>query len=164
MIAVIAAYAKNRVIGNKGRIPWDIPDDRRRFREITTGSVVVMGRKTYEEIGRPLPDRICVVISSNPEYKAEGCLTAASLCAALKILKENERYKKLDIYICGGAQIYKESVNMADKLYLSVIDSEYEGDVYFPEFDAGQFECVYSERVEGNNPYTFYELSRKKLS
>lgn len=161
MIAVIAAYAKNKIIGNKGKIPWDIPSDRRRFREITTGSVIIMGRKTYEEIGRPLPDRICVVITSNPYYKADGCIMAPSLEEAVAMIQNDARYNNIDIYICGGAQIYKESVDIADKLYLSVIDAEYEGDVYFPEYDMKQFECIYSERVEGKNAYTFYEYIRK---
>lgn len=161
MIAVIAAYAKNKIIGNKGKIPWDIPSDRRRFREITTGSVIIMGRKTYEEIGRPLPDRICVVITSNPYYKADGCIMAPSLEEAVAMIQNDARYNNIDIYICGGAQVYKEAVDMADKLYLSVIDAEYEGDVYFPEYDMEQFECIYSERVEGKNAYTFYEYIRK---
>lgn len=161
MIAVIAAYAKNKIIGNKGKIPWDIPSDRRRFREITTGSVIIMGRKTYEEIGRPLPDRICVVITSNPYYKADGCIMASSLEEAVAMIRNDTRFNNIDIYICGGAQIYKESVDIADKLYLSVIDAEYEGDVYFPEYDMEQFECIYSERVEDKNAYTFYEYIRK---
>ena len=106
MIYLIAAYSRNMVIGKNGRIPWNLKDDKKRFKELTMGNVVVMGRRTYEEIGRPLPGRVNVVVSSSGEY--EGCINVRSLDEALK------KFSDRDIYIAGGARLYREALDVVN--------------------------------------------------
>ena len=110
MIALIVAYTKNRVIGDKGRIPWRIKGEQRRFRELTTGNVVIMGRKSYEEIGHPLPNRFTVVVSGTASYEAENCTTAKSLGEAIQ--KAEECCPGKNIYISGGAGLYREAMDL----------------------------------------------------
>ncbi|MDE7063843.1 MAG: dihydrofolate reductase, partial [Lachnospiraceae bacterium] len=102
MTALIVAHAKNRVIGNKGQIPWRIKGEQKLFRELTTGNVVVMGRRSYEEIGRPLPNRYTIVVSNTQRYEADNCTTAGSLREAIEIAGDR------DVYISGGAGLYRE--------------------------------------------------------
>ncbi|MBT0665425.1 dihydrofolate reductase [Geobacter pelophilus] len=134
MISIIAAVARNRIIGWHGGIPWDIPADRHRFRELTMGHTLIMGRKTFESIGRPLPGRRCVVISRNPDYAAPGCQVVGSVAEALALGNESE-----ELFIAGGAEIYSEVLPFAQRLYLTVIDIEVEGDTRFPEIPEGAF-------------------------
>lgn len=166
MIAIIAAYAKNRVIGNKGRLPWSIPSDLKRFRRITEGNIVIMGRKTYEEIGKPLSERINIILSQNEcftddDYENTQLITARSFDEALLLCSFDESLSGKKVFICGGASVYKETLPYADELYLTVLDNEYEGDVYFPDFDKNMYECVYKEREESGIPYTFYRLIKQ---
>lgn len=159
MIALIAAVARNGVIGAGGRIPWDIPEDRKHFKELTMGHILVMGRRTYEEIGRPLPGRITIVVSktlaaerggahalkedsallSNPLQKADshalnaddGLLYAASLEDALRLAADVAPEKT--VFIAGGGILYKAALPLADVLYLTEIDAEIAGDTFFPD-------------------------------
>lgn len=128
-IAIIAAMAKNRVIGRAGRIPWDLPEDRAHFRELTMGNVIVMGRRTYEEIGHPLPGRITYILSSTRWFEEENCHTVSSLSEVLG--REPDR----DIFICGGASLYQEALPLADRIYLTELLWEVAGDTYFPQID-----------------------------
>ena len=121
-IAIIAAMAKNRVIGRAGRIPWDLPEDRAHFRELTMGNVIVMGRRTYEEIGHPLPGRITYILSSTRWFEEENCHTVSSLSEVLG--REPDR----DIFICGGASLYQEALPLADRIYLTELFWEMAGD------------------------------------
>lgn len=159
MIALIVAYTRNRVIGNKGQIPWRIKGEQRRFRELTTGNVVIMGRKSYEEIGRPLPNRFTVVVSNTASFEAENCTTASSLSEAIEKAKELQPGKH--IYISGGAGLYKEAIDMVEKMYITEVDAHIEGDTYFPEFDVSLFEKTVDEQVEGEIPYTYVTYTRK---
>ena len=152
---MIAAYAKNRVIGNKGRIPWDIPGEQSRFRELTLGNVVIMGRRTYEEIGHPLPGRYTIVISRTKRFEAENCTTMRSLKEAL------EAAGKRDIFISGGERLYREAVETADVLYITEVNAEPEGDTYFPEFPEEVFEKKIEKIVKGNIGYTYITYTRK---
>lgn len=161
MIALIVAYAKNRVIGNKGEIPWKIKGEQKRFKEFTTGNVVVMGRRSYEEIGRPLPNRYTIVVSNTKKYESENCTTASSLKEAIDIAEEKFGNEK-DIYISGGAGLYNEAIPFVDKMYITELDAVIEGDTYFPEFDAGLFERFEDEYVDGEIPYTYVTYVRKK--
>ncbi|MGP1458731.1 MAG: dihydrofolate reductase [Treponema sp.] len=137
MIAIIAAFTKKgRVIGNGGKIPWDIPAERARFRLLTTGNAVVMGRKTFEEIGKPLPDRLNIVVSATKKFYAENCVTVRSLSEALAAARAKGF---TDIFIAGGRRLYEESLPLAGVLYLTEIHAEYSGDVFFPPFDATQY-------------------------
>ena len=154
-IILIAAMAKNRVIGRGNTIPWHIPGEQQRFKGMTMGHTLIMGRKTFESIGRALPGRKTVVISRNPEYRAAGCLVAQSLAEALALCPETET-----IFIAGGGEIYREGLELAEAIYLTVLDREVAGDILFPEFDPEQFRRTSAERVEGPEPYTFTVFTR----
>lgn len=138
-IAMVAAMAENRVIGREGKIPWDLPEDREYFKRLTMGHVVVMGRRTYEEIGRPLPGRVTYVVSSKVEIKETGCHSAVSLADAVAHAKEE--YPKKKIFLCGGQRIYEEGMDLAGEIYLTVLNEEVEGDTYFPELSE-EWICV----------------------
>lgn len=160
MVALIVAYTKNRVIGNKGQIPWRIKGEQRRFRELTTGNVVIMGRKSYEEIGHPLPNRFTVVVSNTKDYEAENCTTVRSLKEAIATAEKLCPGK--NIYISGGAGLYKESLDLVEKLYITEVEAVIEGDTYFPEFDESLYEKTIDERVEGEIPFTYVTYTKKE--
>ncbi len=155
MIALIVAYAKNQVIGNKGRIPWKIKGEQKRFRELTTGNVVVMGRHSYEEIGKPLPNRTTIVVSNTLKIEEENCMTAKSLSEAIKLAGDK------DIYISGGAKLYEEALPLVEKMYITEIDYDIEGDTFFPEFEKEQFVKEINEHYNGDIPYTYVTYTRK---
>ena len=127
IISLIVAIGKNNVIGDKNTIPWKLPADIRYFKEKTMGKPVVMGRKTFESIGKPLPGRENIIITRDPDYKAEGCTVVHSVDEAVKAAEGSE-----ELMVIGGAQIYKEFFPIANKLYITNIDKEFEGDTYFP--------------------------------
>jgi dihydrofolate reductase len=127
MISIIAAVSKNGVIGVDNKLPWDLPEDLKKFKEITTGNVVIMGRKTYESIGKALPNRINIVVTRDKNFFVPGVLSANSLDSALLKAGGNK-----DIFIIGGGEIYKQSMDFVDKLYITEVDMEVEGDTTFP--------------------------------
>ncbi len=157
MIALIAAYDRNRLIGAGGRIPWKIPGEQLRFRELTMGKTVIMGRRTFEEIGRPLPGRQIITVSASRSFDMEGVRTAASLKEAIRFAGEG------DVFLAGGERIYREGLPLAQKLFITEIDAEFEGDVWFPAFD----ESAYTKRVEkhseGRIPYTYVTYEKISL-
>jgi len=155
MIALIVAMSKNHVIGNKGKIPWKIAGEQRRFKELTTGNTVIMGKHSFEEIGRPLPNRKTIIISSILSYEDENCRTAASLKEAIRLSGST------DIYIAGGEQLYKEALPIVDRMYLTLIEQEVEGDTYFPEFNEKEFVLIEEEYYEGDIPYRYLIYERK---
>ncbi len=150
MISIIAAAAKNGVIGSGGRIPWRIPEDMAYFRETTTGSTVIMGRHTFEEIGDPLPERLNIVVSTSRSFCGQHLMTARSLDHAIELAHAFARsYDEFrDIFLCGGAAIYREGMEIAQRIYLTQLDDEYEGDTYFPRFTDKEFRLVSSRRCE----------------
>lgn len=154
MISLIVAYAKNRVIGNQGKIPWNIKGEQKRFRELTTGNVVIMGRNSYEEIGKPLPNRTTIVVSRTGKFDSDNCYTAKSLQEAITLAGDK------DIYIAGGAGLYQEALSIVEKMYITEIDLEVEGDTYFPEFDEKLFEKKIDGVVEGEINYTLLTYTR----
>jgi dihydrofolate reductase len=155
---MIAAMAANRIIGDRGAIPWKIPGEQKLFRRITLGHTVILGRKTYESIGRPLPGRTNIVVTRQTDYQAPGCQIANDLAGALKAchLVESEAF------ICGGGQLYHEGLPLADRIYLTVLAREIAGDTYFPEIPASSFELIQSERIHGVEPYDFNIYERIK--
>ncbi len=159
MLALIVAYTRNRVIGNKGKIPWKIKGEQKRFRELTTGNVVIMGRKSYEEIGRPLPNRFTVVVSTTAGFEAENCTTASSLQEAVEKAEKLQPGK--NIYISGGAGLYGEAVGLVEKMYITEVEAEIDGDTFFPEFDESLFTKTIDEKVDGEIPYTYVTYTRK---
>ncbi|MDF2802493.1 MAG: dihydrofolate reductase [Anaerocolumna sp.] len=154
MIALIAACDRNGVIGYKGRIPWNIKGEQKRFKELTTGNIVVMGRLSFEEIGHPLPGRTTLVLSNTFTYSDYNLLTVTSLSEAIAYGEDR------DIYISGGARLYQEGLPIADKIYLTIIESEFTGDTFFPEINLDEWIKSYELRVEGEIPYTYITLER----
>lgn len=130
-LSLIAAVAANGVIGSDNALPWRLPEDLKRFKALTLGHPVIMGRKTYESIGRPLPGRRNIIITHNATYAADGCETASSLGNALAACSGTAE----EIFVIGGAQIYAEALPRAQRLYLTEIRAEFAGDARFPEFD-----------------------------
>jgi len=126
MINIIVATSKNRVIGNNNSLIWSLPADLKRFKQITTGNTVVMGRKTYESIGKPLPNRRNIIITRDTNYLVDNCEIVNSLEEALMLCNN-------DCFIIGGGEIYKQSIDIADKIYLTLVQEDFEGDTYFPE-------------------------------
>ncbi len=159
MISIIAAAAKNGVIGAGGKIPWDIPEDMAYFRRITYGGAVIMGRRTYEDIGRPLPGRFNVVVSAKMQTAPEGTALAHSLAEAVEIAGNSGRE---NIFLCGGAAVYREGLAFADRIYLTILDKEYSGDVYFPEFSEKEFRLTSYERCD-SAPITFCIYDKCRL-
>ena len=155
MIGLIVAYAKNRVIGNEGQIPWRIKGEQKRFRELTTGNVVVMGRCSYEEIGRPLPNRMTYVVSNTKNFDQEGVKTVKSIQEAIDLAGDK------NVYISGGARIYEEAMPYVEKMYITEVELEVDRDTFFPEFDENLYEKTIDERVEGEIPYTYVTYTRK---
>ncbi len=158
ILSLIAAMASNRVIGNKGDIPWKIPGEQKMFKKITLGHTVIMGRKTYESLGSPLPERTNIVITRQTDYQAPGCTVVHDLAAAIAACGSDEQ----EAFICGGGQLYHESLEMADKIYLTVIPREIPGDTYFPEIAETDFAITTSEDIVGIEPYHFYVYERVK--
>lgn len=152
IISLIAAMSENRVIGDKNTIPWDLPADRKRFRSLTLGHPVIMGRKTFESIGLPLDGRKNIIVTRQKDYQARGCLVAHDLPAAIKLAGNAE-----EIFICGGGDIYHQALPLANRIYLTVIHQVYEGDTYFPTITE-EFVEVESNTVDNLPSYTFLLL------
>jgi dihydrofolate reductase len=145
-VVLVAAVAKNGVIGNGGDIPWDIPQDMRHFREVTEGNTVVMGRKTFDSIGRPLPRRTNVVITRQPEWAREGVEVVTSLEDALALARGCEG----DAMVIGGGEVYRQALPLADAQILTEVDAEPEGDTYYPPFDREEWVEVKREPYDGH--------------
>ena len=149
MISVIVAVAENGTIGDNNTLLWHITEDMKRFRQLTTGHPVVMGRKTYDSLGRPLPNRRNVVISRQ-DLAIEGCELVHSLEEALALFQAEE-----EVFIIGGAQIYAEAMPVADRFYLTVVEHPYEGDTAFPTWDPSDWHLVELERFEQGSAYPY---------
>ena len=149
MISIIVAHDKNRVIGYENKMPWHLPGDLQYFKEMTMGKPVIMGRKTFESIGRPLPGRRNIVITRNESYNDDGIEVVSSLDEALQLTKDAE-----ETMVIGGEQILRLALPLADRLYITLIDAEFEGDTYFPTYEG--WELVSSqEKLTSNDGYTF---------
>ncbi len=158
MINIIVAIAENDVIGGNNTLLWHISEDLKHFKSITSGHPVIMGRKTYESLGRPLPNRETIVITRS-QIEIEGCRVVHSLEEALALFTPKDQ-----IFIIGGAQIYREAMPLADRFYLTRVHKDYEGDTLFPEWDEREWQCVERERFERGAkyeyPFTFEEYRR----
>jgi len=156
IISIIAAVASNGVIGREGRIPWHLPADLRRFREITSGHAVIMGRKTYESIGRPLPDRLNIVVSRQAGFGPTGVAVAGSLQEALAMAAGED-----EVFICGGGEIYCQALPLADRIYMTLLDRPFDGDVFFPDIPADEFVETAREAFGGDPGGVFIRLERR---
>ena len=157
-ISLIAAMASNRVIGSKGNIPWKIPGEQKMFKKITIGHTVIMGRKTFESLTVPLPERTNIIVTRQTEYLAPGCIIAHDLDQALTACAHDED----EAFICGGGQLYHEALPLADKIYLTIILREIAGDTYFPEISETDFRVTTTNRIDGVEPYNFCIYERIK--
>ena len=136
-LSLIAAMAKNRVIGRDNALPWHLPEDLKYFKATTLGKPILMGRKTFDSIGKPLPGRTSVVLTRNPDWAFDGCLVVSSVDDALAQLADRE-----EVLVIGGAELYQQTLPRADRLYLTEIDADFEGDAWFPEFDLSQWQQI----------------------
>jgi dihydrofolate reductase len=160
VISIVVAVSKNGVIGKKGKLPWHIPAELQYFKRITMGHPILMGRRTHEAIGRALPGRENVVITRDPAYRREGIQVFTSLQDAL------ERYKDQELMVIGGAEIIRQCIHRADRLYLTVIDHEFAGDTFMPAFDVAEWRLVSKEKglKDEKNPYDYYFLLYERRS
>jgi dihydrofolate reductase len=160
-VSLVAARALNHVIGNGPSIPWRVKGEQKLFREITLGGILIMGRKTFESIGKPLPGRSTIIVSRALNYEAQGCQTASSLAAALQLTAEDPR----PVFIVGGGEIYRQALEqkLVDAVHLTTIQTNVEGDVIFPIFPTPEFTLVRETVVESNINY-IYQYFEKALS
>ena len=161
MVSLIVAMSQNNVIGDKNKLLWNLKEDLRHFKEVTTGHPIIMGRKTYESIGRPLPNRTNIVITRG-DIKIDGCIVVHSIEEALSL------YPNEEVFIIGGAQIYGQSMKYVDKMYLTVIEDDYEGDAKFPEIHYNNWNIVDIQTFEkGENfdkRFHFMTLKKNKIN
>lgn len=161
-ISIIAAFDNNRVIGNKGQIPWLLPADLAHFKRCTMGKPIIMGRTTHQSIGRILPGRLNIVVTSDLGYSANGMVVAHSIGEAISFAT---RASANELMVIGGSRTYREFLPIVDKMYLTLIDARFEGDAYFPEFDLNNWLEVEKEAHKPDEknpfPYTFVVLKRK---
>mgnify|MGYP000611756060 CR=1 FL=1 len=157
-VVLIAAFAQNRVVGIENRLPWHLPEDLKYFKRTTSGKAIIMGRKTYDSIGRPLPNRTNIVVTRNPEFTAPGIKVVTSLEAAIELAKEVNHINGVDeVMVIGGASIYESALPIADRLYLTHVHAEVAGDAYFPEVNFKQWAEVSREdyKASEKNPYDY---------
>jgi dihydrofolate reductase len=158
-VSLVAALASNRAIGRDNRMPWRLPEDLRRFRHLTMGHAVIMGRKTFESIGSPLTGRNNIVITRSPDWYRSGCVVVHSLEAAVAAVAESQ-----EAFVIGGAQIYALAMPHAQRLYMTEIERDFDGDAFFPEFDRSHWREVSRERHASEGPegfdYAFVEYER----
>jgi dihydrofolate reductase len=161
MVTIIAAIAKNNALGKDNDLIWHLPEDLKRFKKTTSGHYILMGRNTFESIGKPLPNRTTIIITRNDNYFKDGCLIANSLEEAIELAKEDEQ-----IFIIGGAQIYTYAIknNIADTLDITFVNQEFEADVFFPEIDPTIWEEVSREdfKADEKNKFDYSFLKFKK--
>ena len=160
MIIMIAAAAENNALGKDNKIVWHLPNDYKRFRRLTTGHHIIMGRKTFESLKKPLPDRKHIIITRQKEYKAEGCIVVDTMQKALDACPKDQ-----NSFIIGGGEIYKLGISYADKIELTRVHGTFEADAFFPEINEGEWKLEKSERNEKdeshNYEYTYQTFVRK---
>lgn len=156
-IILIVAMTAKQVIGKDNTIPWHIPGEQQFFKRVTMGHPLIMGRKTYESIGRPLPGRENIIITRQVNYSIEGCTVVTTFQAAIEHCRDSEK-----VFIIGGAWPFREGLKVADTLLLTVIDADIEGDIYFPEFSTEVFELINSQRVEASIGYVIQTYRRRE--
>jgi dihydrofolate reductase len=162
IISIIAAMDRKRGIGADNKLPWRLPADLKRFRKLTMGHHIIVGRKTFESIGRPLPGRRMIVVTRDSAYKTEGCEVVHSFEDAINLARERG---ESEVFICGGAEIYAQSIGIADRMYLTLVEAEVAADIFFPEFDEREWseqESFYRPADEKNQyRFTFKLLVRR---
>lgn len=160
--SIIAAKSDNNVIGKENDLVWHMPADLKFFKNTTKGHYVIMGRKTFESMHGPLPNRTHIIITRNPDYQVKDCFVVDHIDAAFKIAEEQQQE---EVFILGGAEIYRQTMNKADKMYITEIKAEFEGDAFFPKIDLSYWEEHKREEHEADeknvHPYAFVEYLKK---
>jgi dihydrofolate reductase len=155
IISLIAAMSENRIIGRNNKMPWKLPSDRKRFHEITRGHYAIMGRKTFESIGRPLPGRKNIILTRQRNYMVEGCIIAHDLDSAFAACGGTD-----EVFICGGGDVFQETIFLANRIYLTIVHAVAEGDTLFPDIPP-YFKEVEREEVPDAIPCTVVFFARK---
>ena len=158
-LSLIVALAQNRVIGLNNTLPWHLPEDLKRFRQLTMGHHIIMGRKTYESLGRLLPGRISVIVSRNRDYQVQGATVVHSLEDALKACNADT-----EAFLIGGAELYQQALGLANKLYLTQIDAEFAGDAFFPEMDMREWDLLEQQAYTSEQGLPFQYLTYQRVS
>ena len=163
IISFVVAMDRNRLIGAGNALPWHLPADLKHFKRVTLGKPIIMGRKTYESIGRPLPGRRNIVVTRNPAYEAEGCDVVDSFAAALAVAGTAE-----EVMVIGGSQLFDQTLGDANRIYLTVIEHAFQGDTWLPEWDEADWREVSRESHQPDEknpyPYRFVVLERARSS
>ena len=167
-LSLIVAMAQNRTIGRNNQLPWHLPEDLKYFKSVTMGKPIVMGRKTFESIGRPLPGRLNIVITRNSEWQHPGVTTASSLQQATVIAaeqaatKQDSRAEMQEVMVIGGEEIYRVAIDLADRLYITRVQETIQGDAFFPEYNESAWQEISRQEpeVQGDTPYFFQVLER----
>lgn len=161
MIAIVVAVAENNVIGKDNQLIWHLPADLKHFKHITMGHPMLMGRKTYESIGKPLPGRTTIIITRQPDFEAEGCMVVNSVKEAISKAKQLDE----QAYIIGGAEIYRQVLDVTDTIYLTRIHHSFDGDTFFPEIKEEEWQTISEAHHEPNEKnkysYSFIKFERK---
>ena len=157
ILSLIAAVSDNGAIGKDNALPWRIPEDLKRFKTLTLGHTVVMGRRTYESIGKPLPKRRNLVLTSDGSWSAAGVERCASLSDAIETARGAG---ETELFAIGGERVYREALAAADRLYLTRVRGEFPGDAFFPPFDETRFAALERDEREGDPPFAFVVLER----
>ena len=164
MIKILVACDENRVIGKNNQLIWHLPADLKRFKNLTTGHVIIMGRKTYESIGRPLPGRTSVIITRQPDYQVPGAIVVASIDQALKVCSEGKETDQ-EIFVIGGAEIYHQAFELCQRIYITEIQQEFDGDTLFPELNQQEWREISREKhrlnADDGLEYHFVALNRR---
>lgn len=153
-LSAIVAMSDNRVIGDKNQLPWHLPADLKYFKNLTSGHPILMGRKTYESIGRPLPNRTNIILTRNAEFTAPGCLVVTTIEEAMECAREAQSD---EIFIIGGAEVYKQLLPHIERIYLTIVHDQFDGDAFFPELDEDQWQEVSRQNhdADENNEFDF---------
>jgi dihydrofolate reductase len=168
ILSSIAAMARNRVIGTGNKLPWHIPEDFKFFKEKTKGHILILGRKTFESLGKPLPNRFHIVITRNEGYKFEdpnvqvvNNLNSALELAHMLTTKFHAKFGD-EVFVAGGGEIYTQAMDLVDRIYLTVIEKDFEGDAKFPEFPENDFQMTRNDHRPEPIPFSFRTYERKK--
>ncbi|MEK6207016.1 MAG: dihydrofolate reductase [Chloroflexota bacterium] len=159
-IAFVVARDRRGVIGKDGHLPWRLPDDMKHVRALTVGKPLIMGRRTFDSIGKPLPDRVSIVLTRDPDFRCDGCLVARTPDEALALAGDAP-----EVIVFGGAGVFKDFLPRADRIYLTEVDTEAVGDTYFPPFDPSEWREVDRQRhsVDARHPFAFEFVTLERV-
>ena len=160
IISQIVAASENNVIGTNNTLPWHIPEDLKFYKETTLGKILIMGRKTYEDLGKALPKRLNIVITRQPNYKLDDAIVVPSLEEAYKVAEQHHKDWPGEVFINGGGEIYRLALPTSHKVYLTRIHKDFEGETTYPELPEGDFKEVSRREGQGEVPITFHTFER----